>query len=327
MGLRTKYMGLDLKNPIVVASSGLANTVAKVKRIEEAGAGAVIMKSLFEEQILGEAKHLLGDGEAYPEAADYIDTYVRENTVASYVDFIREAKSAVSIPVIASIGCVSSKEWLDFTKKLEIAGADAIELNMFYVPTLRNQTSEEIELRYISLIREIKQVISIPVAVKVGPYFTNLISFVEKLLANGADSVTMFNRFYEPDININTLKMIGAEVFSTPQDIRHSLRWIGLTSSALPQLEIAASTGIHDGEAAIKMILAGSQVVQVCSTVYINGSQVIAGMLKDMEGFMKKWNFKRIDDFRGRLSYHGVDAHMYERSQFMRYFSNHPMNK
>jgi dihydroorotate dehydrogenase (fumarate) len=144
----------------------------------------------------------------------------------------------------------------------------------------------------------------------------------EKLMANGAGAVTMFNRFYEPDINIEKLELSASEIFSTPADIRRTLRWVGIVSAALPKLEIAASTGIHDGEAVIKQLLAGAQVVQVCSTVYINGVQVIAGILRELEEFMQKWNFRRIDDFRGRLSYARIqDPLLYERSQFMKYFS------
>ncbi len=316
-------MGLDLKNPIVVASSGLTSTVPKMKEMEKAGAAAVILKSLFEEQILGEAGLLLGKGEHYPEAEDYINLYVKQNNVVSYTDMIAKAKMELNIPVIASICCVTSKGWLTFAKEIELAGADAIELNMFYVPTLRHESGEEIEQRYVNLVREIKKTVSIPVAIKIGYNFTNIISFAEKLMASGANSVTMFNRFYEPDMNIDTLEMIPSDIFSSSNDIRRSLRWIGLTSAALPQLEIAASTGIHNGEAVIKQILAGAQVTQVCSSVYINGSQVIAGMLQELEDFMKKWNFDQIKDFRSRLSYKGKDPQMYERAQFMRYFSNY----
>ena len=157
---------------------------------------------------------------------------------------------------------------------------------------------------------------------KIGFYFTNLISMADKLMANGASALVLFNRFYEPDINIEKMEMISSEVFSSPADIRHSLRWVGLISSQLPKVEIAASTGIHDGEAVIKLLLAGAQVTQVCSSIYINGSQIIAGMLSELSAFMKKNNFKTIEDFRGRLSYKTIaDPMMYERSQFMRHFS------
>ncbi|MFV0521397.1 MAG: dihydroorotate dehydrogenase-like protein [Mangrovibacterium sp.] len=323
MKLNTKYMGLNLKSPIIVASSGLTSSASNIKELENAGAGAVILKSLFEEQITGEVSHLLTKSNLYPEAEEYIKAYTRQHSLTQHIDLLREAKSTVSIPVIASISCISANEWVSFAKELENAGADALELNVFYVPTGKDILNHDIEQSYVTLLQEVCKEVSIPVAMKIGCNFTNIVAFVEKLLAAGASAVTMFNRFYEPDININTLEMISGEIFSNPSDIRRSLRWIGITSTAVPELEIAASTGIHDGEAAIKQLLAGAQVVQVCSSVYINGNQVIAGMLQELRDFMQKWNFKSIADFRGRLSYKGVNPQMYERAQFMRYFSEY----
>ena len=236
---------------------------------------------------------------------------------------VKEAKAETSIPIIASINCISAKEWTSFAKDFEAAGADALELNLFVVPTSRNETAEEIEQLYITALKEVKKQVSIPVSVKIGFYFTNLIAMAEKLMANGAAAVTMFNRFYEPDINIEKMELTASEVFSSPSDIRRSLRWVGMTSAALPTLEIAASTGIHDGEAVIKQLLAGAQVTQLCSVVYINGAQVIDGMLKDLQNYMAKWNFESIADFRGRLNYAKIgDPMLYERSQFMKYFSD-----
>jgi dihydroorotate dehydrogenase (fumarate) len=215
-----------------------------------------------------------------------------------------------------------SSEWTVFAKDFENAGADALELNLFFVPTSRLKSSEEIEQLYLKIVSDVKKQVKIPVSVKIGFYFTNLIAMADKLVANGADALVLFNRFYEPDINIEKLEMTTSEVFSSPSDIRRSLRWIGLISSQLPKVEIAAGTGIHDGEAVIKQLLAGAQVVQVCSSVYINGSQIIAGMLGDLNAFMKKQNFKKIEDFRGRLSYKNIGNPMlYERAQFMKYFS------
>jgi len=323
--LNTTYLGLELKNPIIVASSGLTQSVDRLKALEEAGAGAVVLKSLFEEQILGEVSHLIAKDpqNSYPEAEDYIRNYTRQNTVGEHLQLIRDAKKALTIPVIASINCVSSAEWTSFAKEFEQAGADALELNIFYVPTARNESAQEIEQLYVDVLKKVKSEVSIPVSVKIGYYFTNLIGMTEQLMANGAKGVVMFNRFYEPDINIEKLEISASEVFSSPADIRRSLRWVGLVSAALPKLEIAASTGIHDGEAVIKQLLAGAQVVQVCSAVYINGAQVIDGMLQDLERFMNKWNFKSIQDFRGRLSYAKIEnPHLYERAQFMKYFSN-----
>jgi len=322
--LETTYLGLNLKNPIVVASSGLTGSLEKIKALEEAGAAAVVIKSLFEEQINNEVSHLINKDpqNLYPEAEDYIWNYTRHHSVEEHLDLLKQAKKEVGIPVIASINCISSKEWTGFAKEFEAAGADALELNIFFVPTDRNESDELIEKLYIDILRQVKKEVRIPVSVKIGFYFTNLVAMAEKLMANGAGAVTMFNRFYEPDINIDKLELTASEVFSSPSDIRRTLRWIGLVNAVLPKLEIAASTGIHDGEAVIKQLLAGATVTQVCSTVYINGAQVIAGMLDDLEQFMKKWNFREINDFRGRLSYANIENPMlYERAQFMKYFS------
>ena len=323
--LETTYMGLKLKNPIVVASSGLTNSVEKIKALEEAGAGAVILKSIFEEQINNEVSHLINKDpqNSYPEAEDYIWNYTRNSSIVAYLELVKQAKKAVSIPVIASINCITAKEWISFAHDFEEAGADALELNLFVVPTDRLQKSSDVEQLYVDVLNKVKKEVSIPVSVKIGFYFSNLISMVEKLLANGAAAVTMFNRFYEPDINLDKLELSASEVFSSPSDIRRTLRWVGLVSAALPKLEIAASTGIHDGAAVAKQLLAGAQVTQLCSVVYIEGAQVINGILADLEKFMDKWNFETIDAFRGRLSYAKIkDPLLYERSQFMKYFSN-----
>ena len=323
--LETTYMGLKLKNPIVVASSGLTNTVEKIKTLEKAGAGAVILKSIFEEQINSEVSHLINKDpqNLYPEAEDYIWNYTRNNSITEHLELVKAAKKEVDIPIIASINCITDKEWMIFAKDFEDAGADALELNLFVVPTERQRTGAEVEQLYIDVLKEVKKQVSIPVAVKIGFYFSNLINMVEKLMANGAASVTMFNRFYEPDINLDKLELSASEVFSSPSDIRRSLRWVGIVSAALPKMEIAASTGIHDGRAVAKQLLAGAQVAQLCSIIYIEGAQVINGILQDLENFMKQWNFRTIDDFRGRLSYAKInDPLMYERSQFMKYFSS-----
>ena len=322
--LETKYMGLKLKNPIVVASSGLTNSIEKIRALEIAGAGAIVLKSIFEEQINNEVSPLINRDpqNLYPEAQDYIWNYTRINSINQHLNLLIEAKKETQIPIIASINCITAAEWTVFAKDFENAGADALEINLFIVPTDRLKSSEEIEQLYLKVLSEIKQQVKIPVSVKIGFYFTNLVSMADKLIANGASALVLFNRFYEPDINIQKMEMVRSEVFSSPSDIRLSLRWIGLISSQLPKVEIAASSGIHDGEAVIKQLLAGAQVTQVCSSIYINGTQIIAGMLNDLTTFMKKNNFETIEDFRGRLSYKTIaDPMMYERAQFMRYFS------
>jgi dihydroorotate dehydrogenase (fumarate) len=323
--LETTYLGIKLKNPLVAASSGLTSSVEKIVELEKAGIGAVVLKSIFEEQINNEVTSMLDKNQQnkdYPEAEDYIKGYLRDNTVRKHMELIEEVKKAVNIPVIASVNCVSAEEWTTFAKDFQEAGADALELNIFYLSTDRNEKPGVVEQLYLNVLQKVKSEVTIPVSVKFGVHHSNIIGMADKLKANGAAGIVMFNRFFEPDINLETLELVSSEVFSSPADIRRSLRWVGLVSSAVPKLEIAASTGIHDGSAVIKQLLAGAQVVQLCSTLYQNGSGVVTEMISEVSEFMKKWNFKKIDDFRGRLSYKNIqDPMLYERSQFMKYFS------
>jgi len=326
INLETTYMGLQLKNPLIVSSSGLTNSVRKIKIIEEKGAGAVVLKSLFEEQITNEVQNLIGKDPknvGYPEAEDYIRNYVKGDSVAKYLGLIREAKAAVSIPVIASINCVSSSDWTHFAREIEKAGADAIELNVFIVPNDRNKSAEDYEKIYFDIFSAVKKEVNIPISMKIGIYFTNLFSVANRLNANGADALVLFNRFYEPDIDIEKLKITSANVLSSSSDIRKSLRFVGMISDKIKGIDISASTGIHDGEAAIKQLLAGAKTVQICSTVYEHGFDQISKILEEITAWMKKKEFKSVDSFRGKLSYGSIpNSSMYERTQFMKYFSN-----
>ncbi len=324
--LETTYLGLKLKNPLVAASSGLTSSVEKIIELEQAGIGAVVLKSIFEEQINGEVTSMLGkdvQNTGYPEAEDYIKGYLRDNSINKHIELIEKAKKAVNIPVIASVNCISGNEWTAFSKDFQDAGADAIELNIFYIPTSRHEKPGIVEQLYIDVLKKVKSQVSIPVSVKFGIYHSNIIGMADKLKANGASGIVMFNRFYEPDINVETLELTASEIFSSPADIRRSLRWVGMVSSDVTHLDIAASTGIHDSNAVIKQLLAGATVTQLCSTLYLNGTTIIPEMLTGISDFMRKWNFKKLSDFRGRLSYKNIpDPMLYERSQFMKYFSN-----
>jgi dihydroorotate dehydrogenase (fumarate) len=323
--LETTYLGLKLRNPIVVSSSGLTGSVEKIKKLEQAGAGAVVLKSLFEEQINYEINNEIesGLGFDYPEAIDYVREYIRENSVASYLQIVKDAKSAVDIPVIASINCFSSDEWVNFAKEIQDAGADAIELNVFRVNINKNCDAEDYEDIYYEIARDVSKVVSIPVAIKLGPYFSNLVHVVDRLSVSGAKGVVLFNRFYEPDLDIHNLKLTSAEVFSSPADLRQSLRWVAIISSKINNVDVAASTGIHDGAAIVKQLLVGARVAQICSTVYKNGPSVITGMVGFLENYMKELNFETIDELRGRMGYKNVkNPVIYERAQFMKYFSN-----
>ncbi|MCC8144870.1 MAG: dihydroorotate dehydrogenase-like protein [Bacteroidales bacterium] len=318
----THFAGLYLSNPIVIASSGLTNTVEKNKELEKAGAGAIVLKSLFEEQISKKAGALLTEG-TYPEANDYILNYLKTNEVNNYLKLIKETKEACRIPVIASVNCYKDDSWIDFAHQIEMAGADALELNIFALNTEFTDEHNSLEDTYIRITQKVKDAIQIPVIVKMSKYFSRLVKLVNDLESSGINGIVLFNRFYQHDIDINKLQMTSGHVFSSHTDISDTLRWTGIISGKLPRVSIAASTGIHDWESIIKCILCGASAVQICTTVYQHGKEIIAQIQRGMEEWMQSLNFTSLDDFRGKLNYAQLeDPSLYERVQFMRYFSN-----
>ncbi len=325
INLETKYLGITLKNPIVVSSSGLTNSVEKIGKLVEAGAGAVVLKSLFEEQINHEISNSINSGEGfdYPEALDYITEYTKENNVNDYLTLIRNAKETYDIPVIASINCFSTGNWIEFAKRIEDAGADAIELNVYVLNTCKTSKAEEYENVYYDVLTDVKKEVNIPVVMKLGLYFSNLVRVVDMMSAYGAKGVVLFNRFYEPDIDIHKMSVKPAEVFSSSADLRRTLRWVAIVSDKVKNIDVAASTGIHSGEDVIKVLLAGAAAAQVCSAIYKNGPIVITRMLGDIEKWMEEKDFDTIEEFKGSMTYGRIEnpAH-WERSQFMKYFSS-----
>ncbi|MFV0506385.1 MAG: dihydroorotate dehydrogenase-like protein [Bacteroidales bacterium] len=324
--LSTNYLGLKLRNPIVLASSGKTASIDKIKEAEYMGVGAVVMKSVFEEQLVNEVHHGLrhdGENPYITEAYEYMSEYLRNNYVGKHLDMLKEAKAECkNMPIIASVCAVNATEWTKMAKEFEGAGADALEINIFNVATTRSVDSEVIEEGYLDIIRKLKKELSIPISVKIGSYFTNIVRFTDLLYANGAKGVVMFNRFFEPEIDLNNLRLTSSTVFSKQSELRKTLRWIAISSAAVPRLDFAASTGIHDGDDLIKAILTGAKVGQLCSVVYTDGLEVVPSMLSRMEEFMDKWSFEDIEAFRGRLNYSNIDnPSMFERSQFMRFFS------
>ena len=320
--LSTTYAGLKMKSPIIVSSSGLTSSVERIRKMATAGAGAVVMKSLFEEQINHEAGNLSAESD-YPEAGDYIRTYARENSLDNYLSLISSAKEAVDIPVIASINCISGNEWIDFAGRIEEAGADALELNIYFLPIDKEKDPREYEKAYLNLVSEVKKRTSLPIIVKLGNGFSNITWMVQQLYIRGVGAVVLFNRFYAPDINTDDMTFGSSEVLSSPAELRNSLRWIGIVSSQIDQLDLAASTGVHSGMAVVKQILAGATAVQVCSVLYRNGVDYIKEMIKEMKKWMEKNQFESTADFRGRMNYSSLkDPSVYERAQFMKYFSS-----
>ncbi len=325
INLETNYLGLKLKNPIIVSSSGLTNSVEKIGKLVDAGAGAVVLKSLFEEQISHEISNSIQSGEGfdYPEAVDYIKEYTKENNVNDYLTLIKEAKAAYDIPVIASINCFSIGNWVEFAKKIESAGADAIELNIYVLNTDKHSKAEDYENIYYKVLNNVKKEVNIPVVMKLGLYFCNIVRVVNMLSAQGAAGVVLFNRFYEPDINIHKMHMTAAEVFSTSADLRRTLRWVAIISDKVHDVDVSASTGIHTGEDVIKVLLAGAASAQVCSAIYKGGPGVITGMLKELTSWMEEKGYDSINSFKGVMNYGKIEnPALYERSQFMKYFSS-----
>lgn len=320
--LETKYMGLRLRNPLVVASSGLTSTIEKLVGLEKAGAGAVVLKSIFEEQINLETVDLAAYNQ-YTEADDYLARYLTEDYIGKYIGLIRDAKHTLSIPVIASINCVSMGEWVSDAKKIEDAGADAIELNIFILPTNMHVTSAEIEKRYLDIVEAVISAVKIPVAVKLGSRFTNILGMVNGVYMRGAKGIVMFNRFYEPDIDIYKKDIVPANIYSNSLELRNSLRWIALTSAMIPQIDIAASTGVHTGEDAVKTLLAGASIYEVCSRIYRDGNSAIDAINSFVTEWMDKGGFDAMEEVIGRVNYSSVkDPMIFERTQFIKYFAN-----
>lgn len=319
--LKTSYAGLTLENPIVVGSSGLVDHVDKVRRMAGYGPGAIVLKSLFEEQILADSGRIT-DVNAYPEALDYIRNYSRSNTVGNYLNLIGDSKKAVQQPIIASINCISGAGWTDFARQIEEAGADALELNIFILP-VDDRDPAGIEKKYFEVLDRVKAKTRLPVIVKISPFFTNLVYMVHQFYAHGAQAVVLFNRLYEPDIDIADGQVTSHDVFSNPADLRQTLRWISLISDKDRKIDLSASTGVHDPAALIKLLLAGATTVQVCSALYKKGPEYLEVLVKGLNDWMQKKGYTSLDDFRGSLNYRShEDPATWERVQFMRYYSD-----
>jgi len=325
INLTTKYAGLNLKNPIIAGSSGLTSSIENIKEIEKAGAGAVVLKSIFEEEITNEYDKILHESKREDnyrlEDLDYFDYKIKQDNLNNYISLIQEAKASVSIPVIASINCVSSHEWTFFASKIEKAGADALELNVFLNPSDTSKTSAEKEQLYFDIVEKITSTIEIPVILKISYYFTNLGTMIQKLSETNIKALVLFNRFFSPDIDINANKIIPVNIFSNENELPTSLRWIAIASHN-SSCNLAASTGIHSGEAIIKQILAGADAVQITSVMYKKGISVIKNLLKEIEDYMTEKKYNTISDFKGIMNHKNTqNPAQYERAQFMKYFN------
>lgn len=318
--LSTSYMGISLSNPVIAASSSLTSSLDGLKKCEDAGAGAVVLKSLFEEQITIDKNRMIGDMsfDAYTDAYDFFNAASTDYYMDEYLGLVEEAKEALSIPVIASINCVSPGQWTDYAERFQNIGADALELNMFILPSNITTTGSSIEQNYLKILADVKKNINIPVAIKIGYHFSGMGNFINTAAKNGANGIVLFNRFYKIDIDIEDIALKPSPLFSEASEIHLALQWIALMSGEVPA-DFSAATGIHDGESVIKHLLAGARSVQLCSTLLKNGISRISDIKKEIKMWMEKKEYGKISDFNGILSQeNSTHPEAYERSQFIK---------
>lgn len=318
--LSTSYLGLQLHNPVIVASCSLVNTVDGAERCADAGAGAVVLKSLFEEQIEADTNLLQQNVwlAGHAEAFDYVRNMGIELGSRDYLTLVEKAKKKLSIPVIASLNCITPTWWTDYAKRIENAGADALELNIAVLPSDPSRTGDAIEHLYFKILEAVKKSVKIPIAVKIGPYFTSIARMTHELCKRGASALVLFNRFYQLDINIENLALAPGYRLSSREEISLSLRWISLLAGRI-KCDLAAATGVHDGTDVIKQLLAGASAVQVCSTLYLNGVKYIDTILTQIAAWMNQHKFDSIDQLKGKLSQAESDRpELYERLQYIK---------
>ena len=318
--LISNFAGIRIRNPLIVSSSSLTGTLSGLRKAADNGAGAVVLKSLFEEQIAHGVDQQLGqlDSNAHTEALDYLEQMGMHVGGKQYLDLLTEAKKVLGIPIFASINCIGLNWWSEFSAQLESAGADGLELNIGLLPRNPTETAANIEERMYAIVDLVRSHTKLPLVVKLGSAFTNIAAVCAGLANRGVKAIVLFNRFYQLDINLDSLQLQPGVVFSNPQDYYQSLRWISLLHCDF-DLDFAAATGIHDAQAALRCILAGAGAIQICSTIYKNGYGVIRRMLDEMEAWMKTKNFSSIADFRGLLCQKESDQPAaYERLQYIK---------
>ncbi|MCK5847275.1 MAG: dihydroorotate dehydrogenase-like protein [Bacteroidales bacterium] len=324
VNLQTEYLGLKLKNPIIVASSGLSSSLNSIKKLAHDGAGAIVLKSLFEEQILAEAAQNISLDQSYgTDVHDYITEHMRSSKLSDYTTLIRNAKAEIDIPIIASINCITDREWTSFTKEIEDAGADALELNIGVLPSDDEISSAENEEKYFQILEKVRRSTNLPIAVKITTYSAGLANLIKKISWSGfVDGIVMFNKYFQPDIDIDKMDITTTGVFTTSADISTSLRWVAIMSSKI-ETPISATTGVHTGADVVKQILAGANNVQIASTLYKNGTEQIQVMLDDMTKWMEKNSYNNLEDYRGKMAFNNdANTIAFERIQFMKHYGS-----
>lgn len=323
MDLTTTYLGLNLANPLVPSASPLSESIDNLKRMEDAGAAAVVLHSLFEEQLTFDSAemdyHMSHGTESFAEALSYFPEPAEFRLgPEEYLEQIAKAKAAVKIPIIASLNGTSVGGWTDYSRKMQDAGADALELNIYYIPTDLELSSAKVEQTYLDILKAVKGAVSIPVAVKLSPFFSSLGNMARRLDDAGANGLVLFNRFYQPEINLETLEVEHSVLLSTPQARRLPMRWIAILSGRI-QADLAATSGIHNAQDVLRMLMAGANVTMLCSVLYKHGVEYLKVILQEMSRWMDQHEYESVQQMRGSLSQKNCpDPSAFERAQYMR---------
>jgi dihydroorotate dehydrogenase (fumarate) len=326
--LRTRYLGMDLRSPLVASSSPLTGSLDGLRRLEAAGAGAVVLPSLFEEELTKESRQvdaLLATGATGAEArAGHPDQVGYGAGPAAYLSLVTRAKQALSIPVIASLNGVSRGGWVRYAARLEQAGADALELNIYYVSSRPGRSASEVEWHYLDVVRSVRQAIGIPLVVKLSPYFSSLVNLAGQLVEAGANGLVLFNRFYQPDLDVETLEVVPRLELSSSVELRLPLRWIAILHRRFG-VSLAASTGVHTATDVLKVLLAGADVAMMTSALLRNGPDHLRLLEVQVRDWMDGHGYETLDQFRGRLSQRSVsDPAAFERANYLETLASHP---
>jgi len=330
MDLSTTYLGLKLRTPLVPSASPLSEEVDNIKRLEDAGASAVVLYSLFEEELRNDrielAQHLEHGTESFPEALTYFpEPEDLKLGPEEYLKHIAQAKAAVNIPIIASLNGSSAGGWTDYAKQIEQAGADALELNIYYIPTDMDMTGSEVEQKYVDILKAVKSKVSIPVAVKLSPFFSSFANMAKRLDDAGANGLVLFNRFYQPDINLENLEIHPNILLSTPMAMRVPLRWVAILYGQI-KASLAATSGVHRATDVLKMLMAGADVTQLCSVLLRHGARQLTAIEKDLVAWMEEHEYESVEQLKGSLSQKNCDdPSAFERAQYMRAISSYPV--
>jgi dihydroorotate dehydrogenase (fumarate) len=326
--LTTKYLGLTLKNPLVASASPLSEKVDSAKKLEDAGISAIVMYSLFEEQIIHESlelDHFLDYGtEASAEFGTiYPQTGMYSLKPDKYLEKLSQIKEAVSIPVIGSLNGVSTGGWIKYAKKIEDAGADALELNLYYLPTSPDLTSAELEDTYVTLVSDLRKSVKFPIAVKLNPFFTAIPNMAKRLSEAGANGLVLFNRFYQPDFDLDNLAVVPNLVLSTSDELRLPLRWVSILYGKV-NADLALTTGVHTATDVIKSMMAGAKVTMLASELLKNGYERVPDILATLQAWMEENEYKSIQQMQGSLSHQKVkEPAALERANYMQVLNSY----